>query len=155
MKSTGKVIIHNREYETVAFRVKKFREEYKLWTIETEIISRNENEVVMKAIIKDEQGRIIATGHSEENRNSSQINRTSAIENGETSAIGRALAAFGMGGTEFASANEVENAIHQQSEKVNDQGQPPMWDKFTAAQQQIYNKRNGTSWPIKETKEEK
>jgi hypothetical protein len=36
------------------------------------------------------------------------------LENCETSAIGRALALAGFGGTEFASANEVQNAIHQQ-----------------------------------------
>ena len=40
--------------------------------------------------------------------------RTSALENAETSAIGRALAALGLGGTEFASAEEVANAVHQQ-----------------------------------------
>ena len=39
------------------------------------------------------------------------------MENAETSAIGRALAAAGWGGTEFASANEVQNAIHQQAPK--------------------------------------
>jgi hypothetical protein len=58
---------------------------------------------------------VIATGLAEEKRTSSQINRTSALENCETSAIGRALAAFGLGGSEYASANEVQNAIHQQS----------------------------------------
>jgi hypothetical protein len=36
------------------------------------------------------------------------------LENAETSAIGRALAAFGLGGTEFATADEVANAIGQQ-----------------------------------------
>ena len=45
--------------------------------------------------------------------------RSSALENAETSAIGRALAAAGWGGTEFASANEVQNAIHQQNKKVD------------------------------------
>ena len=42
-------------------------------------------------------------------------NKTSYVENCETSAIGRALLNFGVGGSEFASANEVQNAIHQQN----------------------------------------
>ena len=55
---------------------------------------------------------IVATGHAEEYRDSSKINKTSALENAETSAIGRALASFGLGGTEFASADEVARAIN-------------------------------------------
>lgn len=108
--------IHGKEYETVASRVQRFRERYKFeYCLFTEIIYRGESEVVMKATIAAPDGTIIATGHAEESRTSSQINRTSALENCETSAIGRALAAFGMAGTEYASADEVANAIHQQA----------------------------------------
>ena len=114
-KDSGKVNIHGKEYSTVAYRVGKFREihEFNL-AIVTEIVSRDEECVVMKATISNESGRVLATGHSEEYRHTSQINRTSALENAETSAIGRALAALGLGGTEFASADEVANAIGQQ-----------------------------------------
>jgi hypothetical protein len=73
----------------------------------------------MQARIYNTECRCIATGHAEEFRAASQINSTSALENAETSAIGRALAAAGWGGTEFASANEVQNAIHQQNKKVD------------------------------------
>jgi hypothetical protein len=73
--------------------------------------------VVMLARIANEQGEVLATGHSEEYRHTSQINKTSALENAETSAIGRALAALGLGGTEFATADEVANAISQQQDK--------------------------------------
>ncbi len=114
-KDTGIVNIHGKEYQTVAYRVGKFRDEYKLWSIITEIISTDDKYVIVKASILNDEGRIIATGHGEELRGSSQINKTSALENCETSAIGRALASFGMGGTEFASADEVANAIYQQS----------------------------------------
>lgn len=69
----------------------------------------------VRASILDTEGRLRATGHSEEYRKATQINRTSALENAETSAIGRALAGLGIGGTEFASANEVQNAIGQQN----------------------------------------
>ena len=67
-------------------------------------------------VVKDNA--IIATGHAQEFRKASQINGTSYVENCETSAIGRALACLGIGGTEFASANEVVNAIHQQNNPV-------------------------------------
>jgi hypothetical protein len=114
-KDTGIVNIHGKEYFTVAKRVGMFREgEWRHGSILTEIVSRDEECVVMKATILNDAGRVLSTGHSEEYRHTSTINRTSALENAETSAIGRALAALGLGGTEFASADEVANAIAQQ-----------------------------------------
>jgi hypothetical protein len=110
-KDSGIVNIHGKEYQTVALRVGRFREAHKDFSLTTEIVSRDETCVVMKATITNESGRVLATGHSEEYRASSQINRNSALENAETSAIGRALAALGLGGTEFASADEVANAM--------------------------------------------
>lgn len=110
------VKIHGKEYETVASRVNRFRGDFMLdYSIRTELVSRDENAVVMKALISDKDGRVIATGYAEENRSASSINKTSALENCETSAIGRALAAFGMAGTEYASADEVAQAITQQN----------------------------------------
>ena len=119
MKDTGIVNIHGKEYKTAAKRVDEFRKEHgtKLAII-TSIVSIDEKMVVMKAEISDENLRVIATGFAEENRQASQINRTSALENCETSAIGRALANFGLGGGEYASADEVANAINQQSQPV-------------------------------------
>lgn len=113
--NTGIVNIRGKEYMTVALRVQQFREKHPDWSIVTAIVHRDADEVVMLASIVNEQGRIIATGHAEEKRKASQINSTSALENAETSAIGRALAGAGFGGTEFASANEVQNAVHQQA----------------------------------------
>ena len=110
----GIVNIRGKEYHTVAKRVDDFRQAHPAYSLTTAVVLRDDECVVMSATIADESGRVIATGHAEEYRASSQINRTSALENAETSAIGRALAAFGIGGTEFASANEVQNAIHQQ-----------------------------------------
>lgn len=115
-KDTGTVIIHGKAYETVASRVQKFRTTYgETYTITTELIERTDTDVVMKATIGDGNDRVLATGHAEESRTSSTINRTSALENCETSAIGRALAAFGLAGTEFASADEVARAIGKQN----------------------------------------
>jgi len=115
--NTGIVNIRGKEYMTVALRVQQFRESHPDWSIVTEIVHRDADEVVMLAKIFNDQGRVISTGHAEEKRKASQINSTSALENCETSAIGRALAGAGFGGSEFASANEVQNAIVQQKKE--------------------------------------
>ena len=110
--NTGKVNIHGREYKTVALRVSEFREQCpaeKGWSILTEIVDRNDQSVVIKAEIRSPDGLAVATGYAEEQRKASQINRTSALENCETSAIGRALAAFGLGGSEYASAGKLQH----------------------------------------------
>lgn len=114
-KPSGTITIHGREYQTVAYRVHQFRETHPNWALTTAVMARDPDCVVVQAAIADDSGRVLATGHAEEYRKASQINRTSALENAETSAIGRALAALGFGGTEFATANEVANAIHQQA----------------------------------------
>ena len=113
----GEVDIKGKTYLTVALRVANFRAEHPDWGIVTHIHAVDDAVVIMQASIYNAEGRVIGTGYAEEHRASSQINRTSALENCETSAIGRALAACGYGGTEYASANEVENAIHQQRSK--------------------------------------
>jgi len=113
----GIVNIHGKQYQTVAYRVGKFREKYESWSIQTEMVLDDGNRVVMKASIADMNGMVAATGFAEEVRGSSNINTTSALENCETSSIGRALASFGLAGTEFASADEVANAVSQQNER--------------------------------------
>lgn len=117
MQQTGIVNIRGREYKTVALRVQEFREQHQDFSLTSEIVSIDQEVVVVRASIADPTGRVLATGHAEERRAASQINKTSALENAETSAFGRALAAFGFGGSEFASADEVANAIHQQHHK--------------------------------------
>lgn len=111
----GKVKIHGKEYKTVALRVAEFRAAHPDYTIQTELIEANDVLVIMKATISN-CGVVIATGYAEEVRASSKINATSALENAESSAVGRALAFFGLGGTEIASADEVANAITQQND---------------------------------------
>jgi hypothetical protein len=63
-------------------------------------------------------GKHVSTGHSEEKRNASKINQTSALENCETSATGRALAFLGFISDGIASAEEVSAAIMQQDQKI-------------------------------------
>lgn len=112
MKDTGIVNIHGKQYQTVAYRIQQFWERHPEWSIWTEVLHRDESCVMVKSIIRDEKGTVRATGHAEEYRSSSQINKTSALENAETSSLGRALAAAGLlGGGEFASADEVAHAI--------------------------------------------
>lgn len=118
VKETGVVNIHGKDYKTVALRVSEFREKYPIdsgWTIDTSIIHADDAAVCIRAEIINPEGKVVGAGHGEEQRSSSQVNKTSALENAETSAIGRALASIGFGGTEYASANEVTNAIHQQT----------------------------------------
>jgi len=109
-----KVNIKGKEYATVASRVGIFRKYFPTLSIITDIITDDEQRVIIKASILNDN-KIIATGFAEEIRGQGLINTTSAIENAETSAIGRALAAFGLIGGEYASSFEVENAINQQT----------------------------------------
>jgi hypothetical protein len=107
------VQIHGKEYLTVAERVADFRTKHADWTIESDLIS-NDDAVIVKTSILNESGRLLASGFAEEIRGSTMINSSSALENCETSAVGRALSFLGFGGTEIASADEVANAIKQQ-----------------------------------------
>ena len=117
-KNGSMIPIHGKEYATVPHRVAVVRRNLgaKLQIL-TEIISIDKDTVVMKAsgLIGD---KVIATGHAEENRKSSRINATSALENCETSAVGRMLAFVGITNDSIASAEEVSAAIEQQDKKI-------------------------------------
>lgn len=116
MSESGYVTIHGKQYKTVAKRVQEFRESeaYKGYSIQTRLVCNDGEYVVMMAEIANAENIRVASGYAEERRGSTNINRTSALENCETSAIGRALANLGLGGTEYASADEVTDAILQQ-----------------------------------------
>lgn len=122
-KSKGEVEIHGSTYLTVARRVDDFRksEDFKGWSIETELVSVEDSMVVMKSTIRDSDGKVAATGYAEEDRSFGKINKTSALENCETSAVGRALAFLGLAGSEIASADEVAGAINQQKQMEADE----------------------------------
>ena len=110
--------IHGKNYVEVNERIKYFRENYKGWRLTYELIDLTENRCVIKASITDEKDKVIATGIAYEVMGSSYINKTSFIENCETSAWGRALGNLGIGiDTSIASAFEVNNAIKQQDSK--------------------------------------
>ena len=102
--------IQGKSYVEVHERVKFFRENFKDHSLTTEVIEKTENSIMMQAIVKNKDGLVIATGTAEEIKDSSKVNKTSHVENCETSAWGRALANLGIGlDTAIASAEEMSN----------------------------------------------
>lgn len=104
--------IRGKEYMEVKDRVMVFRKNHPNWAIITQLIENNEStgSVIFKAHIEDEEGRIRGTGHAHEFRDdkTSMVNKTSHLENCETSAIGRAMASLGIGvESSYASYDEV------------------------------------------------
>lgn len=116
-KALSTTDIKGKAYVEVNQRIKAFRMLYPQGDIQTTIISLENGICIMKADIYAEEGKHIGTGTAYEKENSSFINKTSYIENCETSAIGRALGMAGFGiDTSIASFEEVANAIQQQDE---------------------------------------
>jgi len=111
------VNIFGKEYKTVAERLDELYKSGKEYSLNTELISWEDGIVIMKATLQI--GENTYTGHAYEVEGSTQINNTSALENCETSCIGRSLASAGMGGSEFASADELANALGQQNASTN------------------------------------
>lgn len=111
-----RVDVKGKGYSLVASRVQAFRKLIPMGSISTEVIRLDGDMVVMRAVISDETGRVLATGTAFERQGSSFINKTSYIENCETSAVGRALGILGIGSEEqMCSADELVNAINNQS----------------------------------------
>ena len=114
--SEGFIKIHGKDYETVAHRLARFRKDHPTGWIKTEIIKDDGKVIVIKTSIGFKQDVLISTGHAEEIRGSSNINKTSALENCETSSLGRALAAASYeSGGDICSADEVEVAVARQA----------------------------------------
>lgn len=111
--------IKGKAYAEVHERVKGFRQEFPEWVIDTNIVFElsDPNQITMKTVILDEEGSTRATGHAMEVKGDGFINKTSHVENCETSAIGRALGNLGIGIEQaFASADEVKSAVKKQEE---------------------------------------
>ncbi len=112
--------IKGKNYITVNERLKYFRAVHPTWAISTETLELSDKHAVTKTSISDETGRILSTGMAYEIREASFINKTSWLENAETSSAGRALAMLGIGIEEsVASADEVYRAIAQQKDIEN------------------------------------
>ena len=107
--------IKDKEYAEVNQRIKAFRMVYPQGSIRTEMLSNENGVCVFRATAWDETNTLLATGHAYEKEDSSFINKTSYIENCETSAIGRCLGIAGFGiDVSVASAEEIQNAIANQ-----------------------------------------
>lgn len=130
-----------KDYVEVNQRVIEFWAKYPNGRIHTEIISWTDGVIIMKAeVYRDIADQIpFAIGHAYERENSTFINKTSCIENAETSCVGRAL---GLGNfsakRSIASKEEVENAIHQQ-EEIKKQERLPKVDPAIKAKYNILN----------------
>lgn len=117
-----------REYTEVKDRLIAFADEFPQASIQTELISVSQvidtptgeacNEYVVKATVIPnpmQEPEWFYIGHAAERDNTGFVNKTSALENCETSAVGRALAFAGFGGDfAIASKEEVENAKAKQ-----------------------------------------
>lgn len=142
-----------KKYTEVFIRVEALRKAFGTSLgIETEIRVDDGHRVVIQAYIKNDQGMTIGSGIAEEIRGSSNVNKTSAIENAETSAVGRALASLGLHGGQYASAFELEvaannkEAIAQQQVPVSPQPQPNLTppnpvDELRAADEEFTRQR--------------
>lgn len=110
--------LKGKDYAEVNQRIKAFRMAHPNGTITTDIISLENGVVTMKATIYDDDGRVIGSGMAQEKEGSTFINKTSFIENCETSAVGRALGMCGFGiDISVASYEEVANAIENQNKQ--------------------------------------
>lgn len=110
--------IKGKDYAEVNQRIKAFRMVYPNGDIATELVSNENGVCIFRADVYDEDGNHLGNGTAYEKENSTFINKTSYIENCETSAVGRALGMCGFGiDTSVASAEEVQNAIVNQDKK--------------------------------------
>ena len=107
--------IKGKAYVPVNVRLKYYRETYPDYQLVTEIIKHDDEFCLMKASVIDPKGVVISTGHAYERITQGFINKTSHVENCETSAVGRALAIFGIGiDEEVRSYEEMTGAIEGQ-----------------------------------------
>ena len=113
--------IKGKSYVMVNERILEFRRENPDHSLRSEMIHNEGGVCIFKAEVVDMNGDVVATGHAYEKEGSTFINKTSYIENCETSAWGRALGCLGIGiGESIASAEEVGNAIKQQETAPKD-----------------------------------
>jgi hypothetical protein len=101
----GTVRLGNKQYKTVALRVAEFRKLFTPadgWAIETEILEAEMEWLIFQARIRHPDGTLVAMGHAR-----GSLRQPKDFEKMETVAVGRALAAFGLGGEEYASADEL------------------------------------------------
>lgn len=125
LQEQGVNVQGGKKYLMVKDRVIIFRHYFgEDYGIDTRLIQADNERVVVQAMIVNADGSTIGSGLGEEHRDTRGVNSTSALENAETSAIGRALASLGLHGGEYASADEMVNAISQQANSAKTINKP-------------------------------
>ena len=121
------VDIKGKPYVEVNTRILFFRENFKDHKLLSEIVSLEDGVCIIKASIVNDKNEVIAIGHAYEKEGNGFINKTSYIENCETSAWGRALGNLGVGvDGSVASAEEVGNAILNQDKPTKQPTKTPV-----------------------------
>jgi hypothetical protein len=111
-----------KKYTEVSVRIEAFRQVFGTELgINTDVLIDDGKRVVVKAIIQTASGHVIGSGMAEEIRGSSNVNKTSAI--------GRALAAIGLHGGTYASANEMAS-VGRKEEAQREAPAEPKEDAF-------------------------
>lgn len=120
LDDSDKISIRGKFYAEVHTRVQAFREAYgENGRIISTLHVVDETKVLAESTVSvfvDGSWRVIANDFAEEFRGEGMVNKTSAVENCMTSAIGRALAACGLSGGNYASFDEVDHAIKGKAE---------------------------------------
>ena len=119
------------EYVSVAERLEKFWVKYPNGRIITEIITNDDKKVSIKASVFREANDVLpaTTGHAEELREASFVNKTSALENGETSSVGRALALMGFEVKKGIASREEMGKVQRTEEAMRTGGVNPTAEK--------------------------
>jgi hypothetical protein len=119
-----------KKYTEVSVRIEAFRQVFGTELgINTMVLVDDGKRVVVRAMISTASDHVIGSGMAEEIRGSSNVNKTSALENCETSAIGRALASIGLHGGTYASANEIAS-VGRKEEAQREAPAEPKEDAF-------------------------
>lgn len=114
-KGLKTIPIKGKDYIEVNQRVTAFRRLHPEGSISTTVQDFDNGVILVRAEIRNGEGKLLASGLALEEKMSSAINKTSYVENCETSAVGRALGFLGIGiDTAIASYDEVSHAIEQQ-----------------------------------------
>ena len=122
--------IKGRAYVPVNARLKYFRDTFPQYQLITEIINHEDEFCLIKASVISKEGVVISTGHAYERTSQGFINKTSHVENCETSAVGRALAIFGIGiDAEVRSYEEMSNALDGQNTPKKKKGKENAYAK--------------------------
>lgn len=137
--------IKGKNYIQVNQRVLAFRELYPKGRIDTEIIkldNANGMAVIVKASIYDGDA-LISTGHAFENPGKNKnINTFSALENCETSAVGRALGFLGIGATDSIASLEEIQANGEPAESIQTNAPAMITPEHLATLSQLYQGAN-------------